>query len=455
MVLSVPQGKLDELLELAKSEDVEASVIGTFGTPNSELVLNYRGAEVGRLAMDFLHHGIPMPRRRAVVVEGRVEDRGSRMEDSAGNAPSASSPSSILYPRFSAPSASEVRERTSQLLDESKDRLLSLLAHPNIASKHWIIRQYDHEVQGGSVVKPLVGPRQVGPSDAAVLRPKLGSRKGVAVGCGLAPQVRDPYTMAVWAIDEAVRNVVAVGADPAKIAILDNFCWPSVDDEVTMGELVRTCEACRDAALAYGIPFISGKDSLHNQFTDTETNKVLRIPNTLLISAIAVIDDVRRCVTSDLKSPDNSVFLLGPVPPVDPDKPTPAGLLERLPPVHRSLAEAIRRGLVASGHDVSDGGPLVAAAEMCIGSGLGLVVPVVGAPDAANLFRERPGRYLVEVPQARFAEATAFFEGQPVTFRPFGRVTGDGRLVISEATRIVHEIAVEQLTAAWRGTLDW
>src|SRR5205085_3466609 len=120
---------------------------------------------------------------------------------------------------------------------------LAALSHPNIASKHWIIRQYDHEVQGGSVIKPLLGPQQIGPSDASVIRPKLNSFKGVAIGCGLAPSVEDPYDMAIAAIDEAIRNVVAVGADPSKIAILDNFCWPSVDDERLMGTLVRACEA--------------------------------------------------------------------------------------------------------------------------------------------------------------------------------------------------------------------
>src|SRR5205814_6864908 len=111
-------------------------------------------------------------------------------------------------------------------------------------------------------------------------------------------------------IDEAARNVVAVGADPSKVAILDNFCWPSVDDERTMGTLVRACEACRDAALAYGIPFISGKDSLHNQFTDSETGRVIRIPNTLLISAIGAIEDVRKCVTMDLKNRTARVVLV-------------------------------------------------------------------------------------------------------------------------------------------------
>src|SRR5205085_10349904 len=120
------------------------------------------------------------------------------------------------------------------------------------------------------------------------------------------------YDRTSSAIDQAIRNVVADGADPSKIAILDNFCWPSVEDELTMGTLVRACEACRDAALAYGIPFISGKDSLHNQFTNTETGEVIRIPNTLLISAIGVIEDVRKCVTMDLKNRTARVCLIEP-----------------------------------------------------------------------------------------------------------------------------------------------
>src|SRR5258706_1395291 len=137
--------------------------------------------------------------------------------------------------------------------------------------------------------------------------------------------------MAIAAIDEAIRNVVAVGADPSKIAILDNFCWPSVEDERTMGDLARTCEACYDAAKAYGIPFISGKDSLHNQFTNQETKEVIKIPNTLLISAIGVIEDVRKCVTMDLKKSDNTVLIVGPR----------EANLAQLPAVHRALAKLI------------------------------------------------------------------------------------------------------------------
>jgi phosphoribosylformylglycinamidine synthase II len=411
MVMSVPAEKLDELLKLSESEDVESTVIGSFGTEKQELVLQYRGTEVGRLSMEFLHHGIPMPMRRAVVTEGNAP-RGTGVSPVQG-----------------APRGRDARATI-------KDRLLSLLAHPNIASKHWIIRQYDHEVQGGSVIKPLTGPLQIGPSDAAVLRPKLGSQRGIAIGCGLAPQIEDPYEMALAAIDEAIRNVVAVGADPARIAILDNFCWPSVDDERTMGTLVRACEACRDAALAYGIPFISGKDSLHNQFTNNETGEVIRIPKTLLISAIGVIEDVRKCVTMDLKWAGNGIAAITADVNAKPSE---------LAALHRKLAGAIGRSLIVSCHDCSEGGAAVAAAEMCLASGLGLDFRTEDA------FGEATGRYLIEFEQQSWDELKVLFDAQI-----------DSRGVVTEKPRLrleihddVSEISADEMRRAWRGTLDW
>jgi phosphoribosylformylglycinamidine synthase len=419
MVLSVPPEHVQALLDLAREEDVEATVIGVFGTEGRELILNYAGREVGRLAMAFLHDGIPMPTRKAMI-----EQKGSGFQvqgsDQTGPKHVAKNPAAL------------------------KEKLLKTLAHPNIASKHWVVRQYDHEVQGGSVVKPLIGPMQIGPSDAAVIRPKLSSMKGVAIGCGLTPHVPDPYWMAVAAIDEAVRNVVCVGADPAKMAILDNLCWPSVDDERTMGTLVAACEACRDVALAYGIPFISGKDSLHNQFTNQETGEVLRIPNTLLISAIGVIEDVNRCVTMDLKQRTGRVCLVR--------TRNPESLAD-LAATHRAMAGAIADWLIASCHDVSDGGAATAAAEMAIASGLGLIV---GAEwfESPDTWGETPGRYLVELRDADGATALQK-RFQSADVMPIGLVQHLKKFTVTNEQQRVLEIGLEELTAAWRGTLDW
>ena len=218
------------------------------------MILNYRGSEVGRLSMQFLHDGIPMPTRKAIVSD--AVKAAAMLESLAG---------------------------------DFKPLLLSNLAHPNIASKHWIIRQYDHEVQGGSVIKPLIGPLQIGPSDAAVLRPKLNSYRASPSAAAWRPAIADPYAMAIASIDEAIRNVVAVGADHSRIAILDNFCWPSVDDEITMGTLVRACEACRDAALALRHP-VHQRQGFAAQPVHQPGNRPGHPHSpTLLISAIGVV----------------------------------------------------------------------------------------------------------------------------------------------------------------------
>ncbi len=425
MVLSVPREKLQELLELSAGEDVEATVIGEFGTPNRDLILHYQGHEVGRLSMEFLHHGIPMPTRKAVVQRSNGPQRGTGFQSVQG------------APQVGKTRTPDNKNHGLKTRATIKDQILALLAHPNIASKHWIIRQYDHEVQGGSVIKPLVGPLQIGPSDASVIRPKLDSYRGVVIGCGMAPHIEDPYEMALASIDEAIRNVVAVGADPSRIAILDNFCWPSVEDEQTMGTLVRACEACRDAALAYRIPFISGKDSLHNQFTDSETGRVIRIPNTLLISAIGIIDNVRQCVTMDLKKPGNDVALV---------RSESNDLAHRIT-VHRQMAHAIREGFIASCHDVSDGGQAVALAEMCIASGLG----VDWAINDDSAFREEQVQYLIECKPGSKENLKRLFRDS-IQFS--GRVEATPRLRLMRSTDTT-EIPVAELTSAWRGTLDW
>jgi phosphoribosylformylglycinamidine synthase II len=417
MVLSVPPGQIDALLKLAKEEDVEATVIGTFGTPNRELILSHGPTEVGRLSMHLLHDGIPMPTRKAVVQSdvGRALPAGNVAAGSAGPTTSGAVP-----------------ETTGSF----RDRLLATLAHPNVASKHWIIRQYDHEVQGGSVIKPLIGPLQIGPSDAAVVRPKLSGTKGVAIGCGLAPHVTDPYAMTIAAIDEAIRNIVCVGASFDRIALLDNFCWPSCDDEITMGTLVRSAEACRDAAIAFGTPFISGKDSLHNQFTNTETGDVIRIPATMLITALGIVDDVRKCVTMDLKKPGGRLILVEVVDPMN---------LAAAAKVHRAVSAEITSGTVWSAHDVSDGGVATAVAEMCIASGKGVRMAVeVG-------FEERPGRYVLEVDRAGFADEFQALLGDIVRATPIGVVRSEPSFV----TATGEDVSVAEMTAAWRGTLDW
>jgi phosphoribosylformylglycinamidine synthase len=336
-----------------------------------------------------------------------------------------------------------------------------------VCSKEWIVRQYDHEVQGGSVIKPLVGARDDGPGDAAVLAPVLGSWVGLAVGCGINPRYGDldPYAMAAAAVDEAVRNVVAVGADPSRVALLDNFCWGNTDRPEVLGSLVLAAEACRDVALAYNLPFISGKDSLNNEFHAAGRHVV--IPPTLLISALGRVPDVRRCVTMDLKEPGNSLFLLGStreelggshyhlvnglaggtVPRVE---------RELAPRLFRALHEAIVRGLVRACHDLSEGGLAVALAEMAFAGEVGADVRLAagGLNDAVALFSETPTRFVLEVRPEQEAELRACFGGLPLT--ALGTTVKEPRLRVAGATgEWVVWAPLAQLKEAWQRPLRW
>ena len=285
MVLAVPEGKWDAFNDLCKSEGVEATVIGKF-TDTHELVLKYDDNEVGRLTMDFLHDGRP-PVIREATYEVRPVLPADADNDSAGG--------------------------TGPTGGAHTETLKGILGSLNVASKEWIIRQYDHEVQAGSVVKPLVGINNDGPSDAAVVRPDLTSNRGLVISCGMNPHLgdEDPFWMAAAAIDEAIRNNVAVGADPDKIAILDNFCWGNTERAETLGTLVRAALACKEISVAYGTPFVSGKDSLNNEFSYEDANgerRTVAIPSTLLITALGQIEDVEQAVTMDLKSAGNKTL---------------------------------------------------------------------------------------------------------------------------------------------------
>jgi phosphoribosylformylglycinamidine synthase len=377
MVLAVPPQHWPALEHLCASEDVEATVIGAFEV-TGRLRLLYHDQQVADLSMEFLHDGRPPVVRQAT---------------------------------WRAPASGGKRTPAGNLTEV----LFKILSSWNVCSKEWIIRQYDHEVQGGTVLKPLVGVRDDGPADAAVITPILGSWAGLAVGCGINPRYgdRDPYRMAAACIDESVRNVVAVGADPARVALLDNFCWGNTDRPEVLGSLVLAAEACRDVALAYGMPFISGKDSLKNEYHSHGLHLV--IPPTLLVSALGRVPDVRRCVTMDLKEPGNELFLVG----VTRDEmggshydlvtgqdggAVPAVDLELALRIFRGLHSAISHGLVRSCHDLSEGGLAVALAEMAFAGEVGVdVTAVPGASDEGHLFAESATRFVVEVTPAQAA----------------------------------------------------
>jgi phosphoribosylformylglycinamidine synthase len=385
MVLAVPPENKNKILEVFKRENVEATFVGKF-TNDKKLTLRYKGNEVGKLDMSFLHDGVP---------------KYSRLAE-------------WHLPHHAEPRLPDLPSGKGRVSYYGKI-LRQLLGMWNIASKEWIIRQYDHEVQGGSVIKSMVGVANDGHSDAYVCRPLLDSYHGLVISNGMNPKYSDidPYHMAASAIDEALRNIVAVGGDPHRTALLDNFCWGNTNKPDRLGALVRANRACYDIAKVYKTPFISGKDSLNNEFR-TKTGSI-SIPHTLLISAISVIDDVRKTVTMDLKDVGNLIYLVGTtknelgashyyellghvgnnVPMVDP---------EQGRKVMDSLHNIIQRGYVKSCHDLSEGGLAVAIAEMAFAGDIGVKIDLEKVfcnkeidRDDIIMFSESNSRFLVEV----------------------------------------------------------
>jgi len=435
MVMAVPPDTVDQFISLFQSEGVEATIIGEF-TDTRRLELFYEGNLVGDLDMEFLHKGLPQLEKEAAWEQPQHSE-----------------------PDF--PQPTDLRED-----------LLRILASWNVCSKEWVIRQYDHEVQGGSVLKPLTGVNNDGPSDAAIVRPILDSNMGIVVANGINPKYGDidPYWMAASAIDEALRQVVAVGGSLQRVALLDNFCWGNPDKPDRLGGLVRAAQACYDVALDYETPFISGKDSLYNEF-ETEKESI-SIPPTLLISAVAVMDNVERAVTMDCKQEGNLIYIVGTtwnelggsqyysihgyvgnrMPRVDSKK--GKKLMD-------TLSAVMEKGVVKACHDLSEGGIGVAAAEMAFAGGLGMVIHLGQVPlgEAMNrddyvLFSESNTRFLVEVTP----EDSQQFEGMMagIDFTAIGQVTSKKRLeVYSLNKEVVLSALISELKEAWQRPLRW
>ena len=439
MVIAVPPENLDALVEICEAEFVEATVLGTF-TDTHRLRVFYEGAVVADLEMEFLHNGLPQPVKQAIWQPPKYPEMPSRDEAT----------------------------------QDYTDDLRKLLASPNIASKESVIRQYDHGVQGGMVINPLVGAENDGPSDACIVTPVIGSRKGVIVANGINPKYSDvdPYISAASAIDEALRNIIAVGGSLEKTALLDNFCWGNPDKPDRLGALVRAAKACYDIATAYGTPFISGKDSLYNEYRDTTTGEQRAIPATLLISAICVMPDIQRAVTMDVKAPGNYIYVVGNTyaelggshyfgihgfignnaPIVRPDEGKQT--MER-------LSTAINSGGVRSCHDCSEGGIGVAAAEMAFAGGYGMVLNLRGMPkgdeitaDDVLLFSESNSRFLVEIEPEHQQAFETHMIGVPIGC--LGRVTDTPDFVVTgTAGHPIIETSSGTLKSAWQAPLQW
>ncbi|MBN2533701.1 MAG: hypothetical protein JXB88_12470 [Spirochaetales bacterium] len=444
MSLAVPPEKIAEFLSLAIRRDVEATVVGEF-TDTGFVEVLYEGEYVGLIEMDFLHHGLPVMKLYAEWTPQRT----LRSQGTAGQIPS-------------------LENR------EVKSDLLSLLKDSNIASRETLVRQYDHEVQVYSVVKPFVGEKEDGHSDGAVLKPCYDSYRGITVTHGICPRYGDvdTYHMAMCAVDEAFRAHIALGGNPEEVSALDNFCWPdplesetNPDARYKLAQLVRACRGLHDACMAYSIPLISGKDSMKNDAI--VGGKKISVRPTLLISLMGIIPDIRTAITTDFKKPGDTIVLLGYTngelggtrfeqlvgkelgncPEVRPAEAYP---------LYEAMYQANQKGLVSSCHDLSDGGLGIALCESAIGGRLGAAICLDDIPgndtsqqeDARILFCESPSRFLVTLAGEKKDMFFALMKDIPCI--AVGQVTGTPLITINRAGNTLLSIDLDTIIRAWK-----
>ncbi|VVB58729.1 Phosphoribosylformylglycinamidine synthase subunit PurL [Candidatus Anstonella stagnisolia] len=441
MTVAVPKEKAGEFAALAALYEVEATDLGEF-TDSGYFVAKYKGKPVTMLEMEFLHKGVPQ-----MKLEAKWEERWKEKE-------------------------------SEHKMPQLGEALVRLLGRPNICSKEYIVRQYDHEVMGMSVLKPLCGEKNDGPSDAGIIAPVEGSEEGVAISNGICPRYSDvdAYWMAANAIDEAVRNLVASGVDVESIAGLDNFCWcdpiytkENPDGKYRLAQLVRANRALFEVCTEYGIPLISGKDSMKNDYK--HGNIAISIPPTLLFSAIGKVKDRKKTVSSDFKEEGDVVYVLGKTY----NECAKSEYFEeyeikggRVPKVnakenlklYKCLAGAIEKGIVRSAHDCSDGGLGVAIAECCIGGRVGVRVDLEKVPCESNLaddrilFSESSGRFVVSVKEKDCAKFEKEMKGCEIG--KIGNVRKDEAFEVKETGEqgaIYTKVSV--LVSAWQKTMKW
>lgn len=423
MTLAIPKKKWRVFSALMQSRGVEATVIGEF-TSSGKCVVSWEGSEIMNISLEFLHDGWPK--------------KNLRTAPPVKNNPAPKLPKKISL---------------SQDLEK-------MLVRHNIESSAFISEQYDHEVQAGSVLKPVVGPGRIN-TDAQVFRPVLSSEKGVVLSYGLHPSYGDvdTYHMAGAAIDTAVRNTICAGGKLSHLAILDNFCWCSSDEKTRLRELKDAVKSCYEYATSFGTPFISGKDSMYNDFNgyDERGNKIkISVPPTLLISAVSVMPDLYKATSPEFKKEGDIIYLLGETK----DElggseyyRMHGGVGQNVPQVNAeknmriySLVEkAIEEGLLASAMSLSLGGLGVALAKACIGGMLGAEISLETSLETnAYLFSESQGRVLASVPPRKQKDFEKMIKRIPHV--RLGEVKGNkliikkDRIIISTPVKKLHNL---------------
>ncbi|MGQ9687558.1 MAG: AIR synthase-related protein [Desulfobaccales bacterium] len=440
MVVALDPADLEAFQRLARGHEVEVSVIGRF-TDRGVLEVSYEGRPCAAMDLSFLQEDFPPWEFEA---EWLPPER-----------------------RLSEPVLGEA--------DDHRRLLLEMLARPNICSREWITRQYDHEVQGMSVLKPLTGQGCPVPADAAVLRPHPSGPRGLGVALALNPAYSriDTYHMAAVTIDEAVRRLLAVGADFHHMGGVDNFCWPSVehhpdhnpDGKYKAAQLVRACWALRDLCLAYDLPLLSGKDSMYvdgvlpGRFG--ETHRVSGLP-TLFFTAVGVIPNLRRVVNLDFKAAGDLIYLVGDTRPelggsefydlmgyvgLSVPQVRAGEFLSR----YQALSQTLTEEVLASCHGVYRGGLAVHLALSSLAGGVGVEVDLTallpGFPAHAALYSESAGRFLVSVAPGQRRRFEEIFQGQ--LYHLLGEVRPDRQFILKRRGRLLLTADLDDLLQAW------
>jgi phosphoribosylformylglycinamidine synthase len=449
MTVAIKPQNLDRFMALSKKHAVESTVIGKY-TDTGKLHIKYNDKTCACVDMDLLSKGFPQWKFDA----------------------------HWLPPQYRGLYEPVVREPV-----DYNALIIAMLQRQNICSREWITRQYDHEVQGTSVMKPLVGKNRDVGSDASVIRPVPGSEKGLAFSQSLLPSYSaiDAYHMTTCTIDEAVRRLVAVGGDPEHIGGVDNFCWPDIqydpvknpDGKFKAAQLVRSCRALKNMCEAYGVPLLSGKDSMyvdgHLPGKYGQTIKVSAL-ETMQFSAISLVNDVTRCVSMDLKSQGDILYIVGAtknelgaseyyemfgktglnVPEVN----MPLSKV-----VYRAVHKAIGKEVVSAVHGIYRGGLGLHLALMAMAGETGVQLNLDQVPfegDASLkrndvlLFSETPGRFLVTVPDSEKHIFEKLMSGLPV--KKVGVVTDtDGNFVVTGVNgSTIINAPVNELKTAWK-----
>ena len=445
MTLAIAPKKIDKFLEIAKKHDVKATVIGKF-TNSGKFYSTYKNQTVAYLDMDFIHKGVPQMELEAEWLEPK--ERG------------------LQEPKF--------KDMTDQ-----GSFLKNILGRLNICSKDYIVRQFDHEVQGTNVIKHLVGENSDVYSDAVVLKPVFDLNEGIAIAAGINPKYGeiDAYNMTALSIDEVIRRIIAVGGSLKEIALNDNFCWSSplpsknnTDAKYKLAQLIRANQALKDLTLSFRTPCISGKDSMSMDGTLKDVNnkehRISALP-TIQFSAIGKISDIRKCVTMDVKKPGDLVYILGKtrdelggseyyemrgeiglnVPKID---------VKTAIKLYDTISQAIEKGLVNSCHGIYKGGLAVALAQISFAGGYGLEVDLDRMPTQnlkkvdKILYSESASRFLVSVSPENKKSFEKIMKGN--IFKEIGKVRDDEKFKIFFKVKPIIKENIYQLKKAWKST---